>query len=606
MGHRIVIGKDDTGNVHIDIDKLVDTRMLVQANSGGGKTFAVRGLLERVGKMVPVTIIDPEGEFFTIREVLDVVLVRKGGDVEPTIGNAGALATHLLSSGVSAVIDLLEMDGMHRTEFVRRFFETTMAAPQKYWSPRLFVIDEAHKFAPEKGEAASLGVVNSLMTAGRKRGFCGILATQRLSSLSKTASAECNNNMIGRCTLDIDQKRAGDALGISKDAARALRSLEPGTFHAFGPAFDRDGVFVMKVGDVQSSHGREALRKAVVVAPSSKLAAKIPELVALSKPDPNRVDDIDQARQRIKELTAAMAQMQKVAERAKTAVAPPVVDEKAAARAVGAAKREVVNAIDSALKAARRTLVDAAKINSAIGVTVASQASSLAALRESLDAMVAIQENAYRDHAVTLRSPQQAAGIAARPATPTQTDGTPPPMNRAVREPGGASEEFNAMPGPHQRILSALAFWASVGVDSPFLAQVAFVAGYTVNGSFEAYVGRLGAAGLSERKSGMVRLTDRGAAVTPQAVTMSLHEYHEKIYSLLAGPEAKILKALIQADGETKRRTPVSLEDLADLSGYTVNGSFEAYVGRLGAKKLTIRSRGTVQLTAIVMPRELD
>src|SRR5262249_44437227 len=66
----------------------------------------------------------------------------------------------------------------------------------------------------------------------RKRGYAGIIATQRLSKLHKDAAAEANNVIIGRTWLDADQARAGDALGLSKADRVKLRDLGQGEFYA--------------------------------------------------------------------------------------------------------------------------------------------------------------------------------------------------------------------------------------------------------------------------------------------------------------------------------------------------------------------------------------
>jgi DNA helicase HerA-like ATPase len=65
--------------------------------------------------------------------------------------------------------------------------------------------------------------VIALMDSGRKRGFCGVLATQRISKLSKDATAECNNKLIGR-SVEADAKRAGEELGLAR--ARRCRSSD--------------------------------------------------------------------------------------------------------------------------------------------------------------------------------------------------------------------------------------------------------------------------------------------------------------------------------------------------------------------------------------------
>ena len=88
------------------------------------------------------------------------------------------------------------------------------------------------------------------MTRGRKRGFCGILATQRISKLHKDAAAEANNKMIGRSALDVDMKRSADELGFSgRDDQHRLRTLKPGEFFCFGPALS-DTVIEATVGDI--------------------------------------------------------------------------------------------------------------------------------------------------------------------------------------------------------------------------------------------------------------------------------------------------------------------------------------------------------------------
>ena len=90
---------------------------------------------------------------------------------------------------------------------------------------------------------------------GRKRGYSSILATQRISTLNKTAAGECNNKFIGRMTLDVDIKRAAFELGVSSsEAVKMLRDRDAGQFYGFGPAIERTGVTLLKVGKVETTH----------------------------------------------------------------------------------------------------------------------------------------------------------------------------------------------------------------------------------------------------------------------------------------------------------------------------------------------------------------
>lgn len=220
----IHIGQADGAPLNLDPLKLADTRLLVQGNSGGGKSWFLRLLAERTIGHVQTIILDPEGEYATLREKHDLLLVGSEGEIKPNLKAAGLLARHLCELGVSAVVDLYDLQLHDRRKYLRLFLESLMEIPRNLWHPLLIVIDESHLYCPERsaGEADSTQAVIALMSQGRKRGFCGVLATQRLSKLHKDAAAECNNVFIGRTWLDVDQQRAAQLLGISNTDRPAL------------------------------------------------------------------------------------------------------------------------------------------------------------------------------------------------------------------------------------------------------------------------------------------------------------------------------------------------------------------------------------------------
>src|SRR5437588_7854368 len=110
-------------SVGIDLPSLLDTRLLVQANSGGGKSWLLRRLLEQSHGKVQQIVIDLEGEFGTLREKYDYILAGKGGDTPATPKTAAMLARRLLEHNVSAIIDLYELHHTERKRFVRLFLE---------------------------------------------------------------------------------------------------------------------------------------------------------------------------------------------------------------------------------------------------------------------------------------------------------------------------------------------------------------------------------------------------------------------------------------------------------------------------------------------------
>ena len=103
-------------------------------------------------------------------------------------------------------------------EWVRRAFEELIHLPRELWRPLLVALDEAHLFCPERGSGESVATqaVIDVATLGRKRGYCLIAATQRLSKLHKDCAAELLNKLIG-FTDDVDLQRAGGEVIQSGD-----------------------------------------------------------------------------------------------------------------------------------------------------------------------------------------------------------------------------------------------------------------------------------------------------------------------------------------------------------------------------------------------------
>ena len=200
------IGTTEAGkNLVIDIPRLLVSRMLIQASSGGGKSWVTRRILEQTAGHVQQVVLDIEGEFITLREKFDyIICAPQGADAIATPQTATILARRLRETRASAIIDMYEMKMPDRKKFVRLFLEEFVEAPKSMWHPCIVSISEAHHFCPEKDEAESMAAVNDLITRGRKRGLCGILDTQRLSKLNKDSAAELHNKLIGLAVLDTD------------------------------------------------------------------------------------------------------------------------------------------------------------------------------------------------------------------------------------------------------------------------------------------------------------------------------------------------------------------------------------------------------------------
>ena len=227
----------------MDLEELLATRLLVQGNSGSGKSHLLRRLLEQSAPWVQQAIIDPEGDFVTLAERFGHLVIEAEDHTERGLQVAGERAR---LHRVSTVLNLEGLDAENQMRRAAAFLGGLFDVERDHWYPMLVVVDEAQLFAPavagdvsDEARKLSLGAMTNLMCRGRKRGLAGIIATQRLAKLAKNVAAEASNLLMGRTFLDIDMARAADLLGMERRQAEAFRDLERGQFMALGPALSR-------------------------------------------------------------------------------------------------------------------------------------------------------------------------------------------------------------------------------------------------------------------------------------------------------------------------------------------------------------------------------
>jgi uncharacterized protein len=244
MTVAIEMGQTTAGAAAVlDLEELLATRLLVQGNSGSGKSHLLRRLLEQSASWVQQTIIDPEGDFVTLAERFGHLVIDAEAHSERSLQLAGERAR---IHRVSTVLNLEGLDAENQMRRAAVFLNGLFEVARDHWYPMLVVVDEAQLFAPaiagevsDEARKLSLGAMTNLMCRGRKRGLAGVIATQRLAKLAKNVAAEASNFLMGRTFLDIDMARAADLLGLERRQADAFRDLERGQFMALGPALSR-------------------------------------------------------------------------------------------------------------------------------------------------------------------------------------------------------------------------------------------------------------------------------------------------------------------------------------------------------------------------------
>lgn len=226
--------------------KLWVENLLITANSGGGKSVAGRQLIEQALPHCAMVVFDYKGEFWSLRDAFDVILVGRKGELPIDVAIAPELARFVREQGCRVVVDLSGVDEDTKQAFVAAFVAALLGLPDRLWRvPMLVYVSEAQMFAPEEGRPVSRKAIRDLATLGRQQRICTVLDTQRIAEVAKAALGSVNNRMFGRLNSDVDLARATGALGLSgknaKAAALQMKRFEPGWFFCEGPAFDPDG-----------------------------------------------------------------------------------------------------------------------------------------------------------------------------------------------------------------------------------------------------------------------------------------------------------------------------------------------------------------------------
>ena len=110
---------------------------------------------------------------------------------------------------------------------------------EDYFPPFIIITDEAHNFAPKAFESASKPILKEVAQEGRKYGVFLILATQRITLLDDTITAQLNTKFILRTVRESDIMTIKEETDISSDDAKRLPYLTTGDTFISEASFGR-------------------------------------------------------------------------------------------------------------------------------------------------------------------------------------------------------------------------------------------------------------------------------------------------------------------------------------------------------------------------------
>jgi hypothetical protein len=569
----------DVGDVHVDLSTLITTRCIITGDSRSGKSRMVRQLLEQTYGRIPHLIIDPEGDFASLREAFDYLLVGRGGELAADVATAGVLAKRLFQLQANAIMDLSDLKPKPQAEYVAAFVAALMEIHQHEGHPTLVVVDECQRFAPEGAKGgASHDALHDLATRGGKRGFCLAAVVQRLSDFSKPVAGGLQNRLVFRTVLDVDLERAAKSLGFRTHAQREeLAKLPRGHCFAYGPAIE-DGAEVFRVQGVEATRTThfdvtKGARPAPPPAPT-KIKELVAELRDVAIAAQEERSELEQLRLRVKELEA------------KSVLREAVVDQ---------------DTIDAAVATAVRSERERQQRYRAVLQREAEQACA------HLQAVIAGVEESWMPPDPAAGSLSVAvAGPDTRTSVPSlggagRTPSAPaPPPARKERRPAAPA---TGVKKGQRRILDALAWYNELGTAQPSRAQVAAAVQIAPgNPIFRTFFGALRNAGYLVETDAGVELTPRGrAAADPSTMPRSRAELHARWRVELPTMQAKMFDALVEAYPDR-----LSKAELAKRANTTrTNPIFRTWFGQLRNLGMFEEHGEDVQASPLLFPRGL-
>ncbi len=609
----IIIGKVAPSyyhNVTIDLSILMTTQLLLAADPGGGKTWAMKRLVEQSCGKVGIFIIDPEGEFSPLRQKLDFFLVgnAKGADTPADVRSASKVALALLANRVNAICDLYEIPNQ-REQWLSLFLDALINAPKNLRRPYLVIIDEAHIFAPEKGEGSSLAsnAMRDLFSRGRKRLLCGIVATQRVAKLDKSVTTFCQNRMVGPTFDPLNQERSANELGIHKEKKireafyDKIKMADPGTFYVLGRAISRE-LLAIRTGPITSPHGEEALKFELEPPPPTE---KVRELLARLGDLPKQAEEeartIADYKKQLRELKTQLKAQPRIE------VPKPIADSKAVERAIAPLRTMLEKAmkiivklnaigfegadvkeedIDRLIKA---TAIEVRKLAKS---KLAAKARELERLKQEAALLLKSIERVVSKEAISINVDVHKVSGAEIQTSDLRRPAAAQPLAAHPRP--EALQMDGDLPRAEQRVLRAMSELNAIGRLSAPKEMIAGWAGYSpTSGGFNNLLGKLKGKGLiGYPQTGAAALTTEGMAITGELKAPDQDEVNRRVMSVCSNAEQKVLRALMSHGRET-----IPVDQIAQESGYReTSGGYNNLLGSLRTKGFLDRPRpGYVQ-----------
>lgn len=596
---------------------------------GGGKTYAAGKLAEEMlSHKAQVIVLDVVGNWYGLRIPKDkrnaafdlVIFGGRNGDVAINPKAGKIVAQAILTRNLSAVVDLSEFVHSEQTRFTYDFLTEIFEYRKAHPAACHIFIEEAQEIVPQNlppatgGEnyaARLLHIGNRVVKLGRNYGIGCSLISQRPQEVNKKVLEMCEVTLAFRMT-GINMRKTIETLVKDQDTGvdvnGILPSLDTGQAFVWSPNF-------LEVADTYKISEK-------ITADVSATPVVGAESVHTQKLEPRDVTELTES---ISKLTADMeantpaALKKRIAELEKEVIEANKNIPKAVAAAATRVETitetvevpifpyEAAEMIDNVCASLAQLHTDFGKFGDRLSSDhdkLRKQLTMLKTLPESVERALPSQKSRPQ----ILNTPRNSASNE-RPKHAQRPMNHQQPKSLAITKPVAEYNGDIQLNKKQQQILDALAFYESIGNNSPSLVQIGAVALIDATGGhFSNTVGPLSSQGLVVRERGQIQLTDTGRQYASVIdAPASLSDYHEVLCNRVrkmksaSGRTIDVLRTIIAAGGDALTNEQIGSAIGIDHTG----GHFSNTVGPLSTAGLITRGNRMVRPTEVLFPEGL-
>ena len=281
-------------NVH---DNMISQPLAVIGIRWIGKSYMAGKMCEQLCEVKqPFVVIDPEGEFWTLRERYAVIVAAVGkpvgrpkgykADLIVTPETASTLARRIAEKGYSVVLDSRNATMTDQYAVLGNFLETLYEAEAEYNRPLVVFMEEAHVLIPEIGRVRLPGIKKlqdkviywawEIAARGRHRGLGYVCIARRAAEVAKAVLSQSPTRFIFKLVDPADLAWLRES-GFTKEEIDEVQKLPKGV--AFVSGLRAEHIKVRSKERLCTHGGKTPIAKAVETPELEQAIADLSKIV---------------------------------------------------------------------------------------------------------------------------------------------------------------------------------------------------------------------------------------------------------------------------------------------------------------------------------------